>query len=155
MRLRIVALGHRMPAWASAAVADYVRRVPREYGLEVVELRAAARGAGRTVEQLLADEAARLALKCAGSATVALDERGAAWTTRELAGRLARWRSEGSDVAFVIGSADGLAPAVRKRAQSVVTLSAMTLPHALVRVMLAEQIYRAASINAGHPYHRE
>lgn len=155
MRLRIVALGRRMPAWVSAAVTDYAQRVPPEYALEIVELKPAARDRGRTIPQLLADEAARLALACAGSTLVALDERGAAWTTRDLADRLVHWRADGADVAFVIGSADGLDPSVRKRAQAVVALSAMTLPHGLARVMLAEQIYRAASLVAGHPYHRE
>ncbi len=86
---------------------------------------------------------------------VALDERGRGWTTRELADRLARWRDNARDVAFVIGSADGLAETVKRDAEAVVALSAMTLPHGLVRVLLAEQLYRATSLLAGHPYHRE
>ncbi len=90
-----------------------------------------------------------------GTVTVALDERGQPWTTRELADHLARWRDEALDVTFVIGSADGLAEPVKRSAAAVVSLSALTLPHGLVRVILAEQLYRAASLLAGHPYHRE
>jgi 23S rRNA (pseudouridine1915-N3)-methyltransferase len=155
MRLRIVALGQRMPAWVTAAVADYAQRLPRETPLDLVELKPAARDRGRTVPQMLADEARAIAAACAGATVVALDERGAAWTTRELADRLARWRADGRDVAFVIGSADGLDASVKADASAVVALSAMTLPHALARVILAEQLYRAASLLAGHPYHRE
>ena len=92
---------------------------------------------------------------CAGARIVALDERGAAWTTRTLAERLDRWRDESADVAFVIGSADGLDPELKRKADTVLAVSAMTLPHGLVRVMLAEQLYRAVSLNAGHPYHRD
>ena len=113
------------------------------------------RESGKTVPQLLAAEAARIAAACKGALTVALDERGKAWTTHALAAQLARWRDEARDVAFVIGSADGLADAVTRDAAAIVALSALTLPHGLVRVLLAEQLYRAASLLTGHPYHRE
>jgi 23S rRNA (pseudouridine1915-N3)-methyltransferase len=155
MRLRIVALGQRMPSWVTDAVADYAKRLPRETPFDVVELKPAARDRGRTVAQMLAEEARAITAACAGATMVALDERGVAWTTRELADRVARWREDGRDVAFVIGSADGLDASVKAGASVVVALSAMTLPHGLVRVILAEQLYRAASLLAGHPYHRE
>jgi len=155
MRLRIVALGQRMPSWVTEAVADYAKRLPRETWFELVELKPAARDRGRTVAQMLAVEARAIVSACTGATVVALDERGAAWTTRELADCLARWREDGRDVAFVIGSADGLDASVKAAASAVVALSAMTLPHGLVRVVLAEQLYRAASLLAGHPYHRE
>ena len=155
MRLTIVALGHRMPAWTTAAVAEYAKRLPREFGFALVELKPAPRDRGRTVAQLLAEEAQRVVEACAGAPIIALDERGAAWTTRQLADRLSRWRDESADIAFVIGSADGLDASIKQRADALVALSALTLPHALVRVVLVEQIYRAASLLAGHPYHRE
>jgi len=155
MRLRIVALGHRMPAWVTEAVADYTKRLPREFAFELVEIKPAPRDRGRTVPQLLADEARRIAASCEGARIIALDERGTAWTTRTLAERLQRWRGESADVAFVIGSADGLDPDFKRKADTILAVSAMTLPHGLIRVVLAEQLYRAASLNAGHPYHRE
>jgi len=155
MRLRIVALGHRMPAWVNEAVADYTKRLPREFAFELVELKPAPRDRGRTVPQLLADEARRIFASCEDARMIALDERGAAWTTRTLAERLDRWRGESTNVAFIIGSADGLDPDFKRKADTVLAVSAMTLPHGLVRVILAEQLYRAASLNAGHPYHRE
>ena len=155
MRLRIVALGHRMPAWVSEAVADYTKRLPREHAFELTELKPAPRDRGRSVPQLLADEASRLGACCDGARIVALDERGEAWTTRVLARHLERWPRETTAVAFVIGSADGLDASFKRRAHHVVSLSALTMPHGLVRVVLAEQLYRAASLNAGHPYHRE
>jgi 23S rRNA (pseudouridine1915-N3)-methyltransferase len=155
VRLRIVALGHRMPAWVSEGVTDYARRLPRDVAFELVELKPAPRDRGRTVAQMLAEEARRIESACAGARIVALDERGASWSTRKLADALAAWRNDAADVAFVVGSADGLDPSIRERASAVVSLSAMTLPHALVRVMLAEQIYRGFTLLAGHPYHRE
>ena len=155
MRIRIVALGHRMPAWAGEAIADYAKRLPRELAFDIVELKPAARDRGRSVPQVLSDEARRVLAACAGSTIVALDERGVAWTTHALAGAVTRWRNESADVAFVIGSADGLDASVKQQADMLLAVSAMTLPHALVRVMLVEQIYRAVSLNAGHPYHRE
>ena len=155
MRLRIVALGHRMPAWVDAGFDDYAKRLPRDWRLDLVALKPEPRGRGKSVEQMLAAEASRVAAACAGLRAVALDERGAAWSTRDLATRLRGWRETGHDVAFVIGSADGLHADVKAHAAAVVALSAMTLPHGLARVILAEQIYRAATLLAGHPYHRD
>jgi 23S rRNA (pseudouridine1915-N3)-methyltransferase len=155
VKLRLVAPGHRMPAWVAAGVDDYVRRLPREFAFELAELRPEPRDRGRPVAQLLDAEAVRIAAACRGYAVVALDERGAAWTTRMLAERLARWRDEARDVAIVIGSADGLAESVKRGADAVVALSGLTLPHGLVRIVVAEQLYRAASLLAGHPYHRD
>jgi 23S rRNA (pseudouridine1915-N3)-methyltransferase len=143
-----------MPSWVTAGWEDYARRMPREYAVELVELKPESRGGGRTVAQLLAAEGQRIAAACRGALTVALDERGQAWTTRALADHLQRWREEARDVAFVIGSADGLDQPVKRSAAAVVSLSALTLPHGLVRVILAEQLYRAVSLLSGHPYHR-
>lgn len=155
MKLRIVALGQRMPAWVDAGFADYARRLPRDYALDTVELKAEPRDRGKPVEQMLAAEAVRLRAACAGCRVIALDERGAAWTTRELADRLLRWRDEAIDPAFVVGSADGLDAAFKREAHDRLALSALTLPHGLVRVILAEQLYRAVALATGHPYHRE
>ena len=154
MKLRIVALGHRMPRWVSDGYDEYAKRLPREYGLELVELKPEARERGRSVAQMLAAEARRIEAACAGYRVVALDERGTPWTTQALAERLRTWRDGNEAVAFVVGSADGLDPTLRAHAAAAVTLSAMTLPHGLVRILLAEQIYRAATLVAGHPYHR-
>ena len=155
MRIRVVALSQRVPAWITAGVAEYASRLPREWAFQTVALRPEPRDRGKTVSQMLAAEAARIATACAGRRIVALDERGVPWTTQELASNLARWRESGEDVAFVIGSADGLAPSVKSGAAAVVAVSAMTLPHGLVRVLLAEQLYRAHSLATGHPYHRD
>ena len=144
-----------MPAWVDAAYTDYSRRLPRDYAMELVEIKPAVRGSGRSVEQVLEAEADRIDAACAQHRTVACDERGQAWSTRDLAAALTRWHDAGERLAFVIGSADGLAPRVREGAGTVLSLSSLTLPHALVRVILAEQLYRAVSLNAGHPYHRE
>lgn len=155
MKLAIVALGHRMPAWVAAGYDDYASRLPRDWPLDLVELKPEARDRGRSVGQLLETEAKRLDAACAGAAVVALDEHGSAWSTRELADRLARWRESVRSLAFVIGSADGLDAGFKRRAAARLSISALTLPHALVRVVLAEQLYRAASLLGGHPYHRE
>jgi 23S rRNA (pseudouridine1915-N3)-methyltransferase len=155
MNLRVVALGHRMPAWVTAGWNEYARRLPREFALELVELKPEPRDRGRPIEQLLAAEALRIDAACRRARVVALDERGEPWTTRALAEHLSHWRAQGEDIALVIGSADGLAEAVKRGAAAVVALSALTLPHGLVRVIAAEQIYRAATLLAGHPYHRD
>jgi 23S rRNA (pseudouridine1915-N3)-methyltransferase len=155
MKLRIVALGHRLPSWVAQAYADYARRMPRTVSLELVELKAEPRDRGKSVIQLLALEAQRIAAATDGFHVVALDERGQTWTTAELARAMGGWRDSALDAAFVIGSADGLADSVKRGANVVISLSALTLPHGLARVVLAEQLYRAASLLQGHPYHRE
>ena len=155
MKLRVVALGHRMPRWVRDGYADYAKRLSREFALELVELKPEARDRGRTVAQILSAEAARIESACAGCRIVALDERGVAWSTRELTAALRRWREADERIAFVIGSADGLDESVKERAAAQVALSALTLPHGLVRVLLAEQVYRAVTVLTGHPYHRD
>ena len=155
MKLRIVAVGHRMPAWVTAGCDEYARRMPRTFPLEIVDIKPEPRVDGKPIAKLLAAEAARIRAACRGAKVVALDERGQTWTTRMLADALARWCDDGQDVAFVIGSADGLAEEVKRGAAAVVALSALTLPHGLVRVVVAEQLYRVLSLLGGHPYHRE
>lgn len=154
MKLRIVALGHRTPRWVSEGYDEFAKRLPREYALELVELKPEARERGRSVAQMLATEAKRIEAACAGYRIVALDEHGAAWTTHDLAERLRGWRDGNEAIAFVVGSADGLDVTLKSQAAAVVALSAMTLPHGLARILLAEQIYRATTLILGHPYHR-
>ena len=155
MRLRIVTLGQRMPAWINAGFDEYARRMPREYSLELIEIKPEPRARGKSVGQTLLAEAARVRATCAEDRIVALDEHGKAWTTRDVAAKLEQWRADDASVAFVIGSADGLDQALKRSAAERLAVSAMTLPHGLVRIILAEQLYRAASLVAGHPYHRE
>ena len=129
--------------------------MPRDFAIETIDLKPEARDRGRSTAQILAAEATRIAAAVRGTYTIALDERGAAWTTAKLAQELGRWQLEQGAASFVIGSADGLEPAFRDKADATISLSALTLPHALVRVLLAEQLYRAVSLLKGHPYHRE
>jgi len=155
MRLRILAVGTRMPAWVVDACQDYARRLPRELRLEWVELPLGQRSRGADAERAVAAESAAMLARIApDNLVVALDQRGRSWTTAELAGQLADWQMQGRDVALLIGGPDGLGSACRARAQLCWSLSALTLPHPLVRVLLVEQIYRAWTINQGHPYHR-
>jgi len=143
-----------MPRWVGEAFDDYAKRMPRNLRIELIEVRAAPRGEGRTADQLLEAEAARIERALPrGARRVALDERGREFSTAAFAKWLDTQRREGHDPAFLIGSADGLAPRVKGGAE-LLRLSAMTLPHGLARVLLAEQLYRAASILGGHPYHR-
>lgn len=155
----VAAVGHRMPAWIQAGVDEYARRMPRDAQLAVKEIKPALRGkhpGAMAVRCLLQTEHERIiAALPVGCYKVVLDERGAAWSTRELADRIARWREFGRDVGFIIGSADGTAAALRDDADVLWSLSPLTLPHGLVRIVLAEQLYRAVSILSGHPYHRE
>src|SRR5678815_4600784 len=155
MRLRVVALGQRMPAWVDAGWDEYARRMPPEFPVELVALKNEPRNRGKSAAQILAAEAGRIASACRDASVVALDERGERWSTRMLADKLARWRVEARAVAFVIGSADGLAESVKRDASATFSLSALTLPHGLVRIIVAEQLYRAVSLLSGHPYHRE
>ena len=155
MRLLIVAVGQRVPDWAQTAWDDYAKRFPPELRVELKAVKTEPRGS-KTLEQLFAAERTRIeAAIPKGTRIVALDERGTALTTVALASKLKSWQLEGDDVALVIGGPDGLDPAFRQTAHERIRLSDLTLPHAMVRVLLVEQLYRAWSINANHPYHRE
>lgn len=155
MKLVIVAVGQRMPDWAQTAYDDYAKRFPPELRVELKTVKTEPRGS-KTTETLLAAEHERIqAVLPRGCRVVALDERGTALTTKALALQLQQWQLGGDDVALVIGGPDGLDPGFRAEAHQRVRLSDLTLPHAMVRVLLIEQLYRAWSVNAGHPYHRE
>lgn len=156
MKLLIVSVGHKMPGWISDGYTEYAKRMPREAKIELIELKPEPRTTGKTTEQIMEAEAGRiLAALPQGALVCALDERGAAWTTRKLADEMTGWMGEGRDVAFIIGGADGLHDTVKRAAHKLLALSALTLPHAMVRVLLAEQLYRAWSLMHNHPYHRE
>jgi 23S rRNA (pseudouridine1915-N3)-methyltransferase len=156
MRLLLVAVGQRQPAWADAAFDDFAKRFPPECRLELKAVKAEARSGGKAVEALMAAEAQRIeAALPKGIRRVVLDERGQRRSTAQLAERLRFWLGDGRDVAFVIGGPDGLDATLAARADETLRLSDLTLPHAFARVLLAEALYRAWSLTAGHPYHRE
>jgi len=145
----------RLSEWVLTSWCEYAKRMPRELPLELLEIRPEPRTTGKTAQAMLALEAARIDAQLpAACRRVALDERGDAPTTRQLAGRLEKWMAGGDDVAFIIGGPDGLDPRIKDSAHETLRLSSLTLPHALVRVILAEALYRAASVIKGHPYHR-
>ncbi|MDP2074285.1 23S rRNA (pseudouridine(1915)-N(3))-methyltransferase RlmH [Hydrogenophaga sp.] len=155
MKLLIVAVGQRVPDWAQTAYDDYAKRFPPELRVELKAVKTEPRGS-KTLETLLSAERERIeAAIPRGSRIVALDERGTTLTTKALAQQLNEWQLESDDVALVIGGPDGLDPAFRAAAHQRMRLSDLTLPHAMVRVLLIEQLYRAWSVNANHPYHRE
>ena len=155
MKLLIVAVGQRVPDWAQTAYDDYAKRFPPEIRVELKAVKTEPRGS-KTLETLLVAERERIeAAIPRGSRIVALDERGTTLTTKALAQQLNEWQLESDDVALVIGGPDGLDPAFRAAAHQRIRLSDLTLPHAMVRVLLIEQLYRAWSVNANHPYHRE
>lgn len=156
MRVTILSVGHKMPAWIQDGFQEYTRRMPPEIRVELVELKPEERGAGRDNARAKAIEGERIVDALPKDATLlALDERGKAVTTQGLSVMLADWMRDGAHPAFAIGGADGHSDALRARADKLISLSALTLPHGLVRVLLAEQLYRAWSILARHPYHRE
>ncbi|MFA7503149.1 MAG: 23S rRNA (pseudouridine(1915)-N(3))-methyltransferase RlmH [Burkholderiaceae bacterium] len=155
MLLRVVAVGTRMPAWVTQAVAEFSGRMPAEISLEWREVRAAPRSRSADETRWMREEATRIEAAIPASARrVVLDERGRDIDTAGLARRLEAWREDARPVAILVGGPDGLDPALKAGADETLRLSSLTLPHPLVRVLLAEQLYRAWSINAGHPYHR-
>ena len=155
MRILVIAVGTRMPAWVKAGFEEYQARMPREARFELIEVRPERRAAGMPVARALAAEGERIrAAMPRGSLSVALDERGRALTSRELAAEFGRWREAGRDLVFIIGGADGIASELKSQADMLLSLSTLTRPHGLARVALAEQLYRAQSILSGHPYHR-
>jgi 23S rRNA (pseudouridine1915-N3)-methyltransferase len=156
MRLLIVAVGTRMPGWVDEGFAGYAARMPRPFRMELIEVRAEPRNEGKTVPVMMEAEAGRIQSSIpSGCGRVALDERGKEMTTQAFARWLEAKTGEGRDLAFMIGGPDGLAPSVLESADAKLRLSAFTLPHALARVVLAEQLYRAISVLRNHPYHRE
>lgn len=156
MKLIVAAVSARPPAWVVAGWQDYAKRMPRELTLDLLEIKPEARTTGKTPEAMMTLEAARIeAALPVACRRIVLDEHGEAPTTRQLAGRLEKWLAGGSDIAFIIGGPDGLAPGIKQTAAETLRLSSLTLPHALVRVILAEALYRAASVLKGHPYHRD
>lgn len=157
VKLQLIAVGERPPGWVRDGFADYAGRLPRQWDFSLTEIAPARRARGPTARQAMADEAQRLlaALPPASRAqAVALAVDGAAWSTEQLAARLDGWQHDGRDVALVVGGPDGLDESVLARCQTRWSLSPLTFPHALVRVLVAEQIYRAWSILNHHPYHR-
>ncbi|MCM1281248.1 MAG: 23S rRNA (pseudouridine(1915)-N(3))-methyltransferase RlmH [Alistipes senegalensis] len=144
-----------MPAWIENGFEEYARRMPPECRIILKEIRPADRAAGKSAQSVMAAEQTRIeAALPKNSRVIALDEHGKDLTTMQLSGELEKWRQEGRDVAFVIGGADGLNSAFKKNADELVRLSSLTLPHGMVRVLLAEQLYRAWSLTQNHPYHR-
>jgi len=155
MQLVIVAVGHRMPAWVSTGFDEYAKRMPPEMRIELREVKPEPRSASASAESLMRAEGLRIeAVLPKHAAVIALDERGRDLTTMQLAQHVEQWRGEGRDIAFLIGGADGLAPELKTRAKMLMRVSHFTLPHGMVRVILAEALYRAWSVTAGHPYHR-
>ena len=155
MKLLLVAVGQRQPAWAETAYDDFAKRFPPEMRLELKAVKAETRGS-KTADQLMAAEAGRIeAALPKGVRRVVLDERGDRLTTMQLSARMKAWMHDGRDVALVVGGPDGLDAALKQSADETLRLSDLTLPHAFVRVLLAEALYRAWTVMVNHPYHRE
>ena len=156
MKLLIASVGHKMPLWITEGYSEYAKRMPREARMELLEIRPEPRTTGKNTAQIMEAEAQRIANALPPNCRrIALDERGEMVSTKRLAALMQEWMSEGRDVAFVIGGADGLHESVKQGAHQLISLSSCTLPHAFVRVLLAEQLYRAYSLMHNHPYHRE
>lgn len=156
MRLVLAAVGQRQPAWADAAYEDFAKRFPPELKLELKAVKAEPRSTGKTAAQMMAAEAERLDAACPkGARRIVLDEHGTRLRTVQLAERLQFWLGDGRDVVLLVGGPDGLDPALKASADETMRLSDLTLPHAFVRILLAEALYRAWSVGTNHPYHRE
>ena len=156
MKLTVVAVGLRVPDWAQTAWDDYAKRFPPELKIELKAVKTEPRVGGKTTDQVRVAERQRIeAAVPRGCRVVALDEHGTSLTTVALAARLRQWQMAGGDVALLIGGPDGLDPLLLQASDERIRLSDLTLPHAMVRVLLVEQLYRSWSVNAGHPYHRE
>ncbi|GAA5191636.1 23S rRNA (pseudouridine(1915)-N(3))-methyltransferase RlmH [Ferrimonas gelatinilytica] len=155
MKLRLIAVGTKMPAWVSAGFNEYQRRFPRDLPLQLVEIPAGKRGKNADIARILEKEGEAMLAAAQGCRIVTLDIPGKPWDTPQLARQMERWQMDGRDVAILIGGPEGLAPACKQAAEQSWSLSNLTLPHPLVRILMAESLYRAWSINNNHPYHRE
>ena len=155
MQLVIAAVGHKMPDWIATGFAEYAKRMPPDCRLVLKEIKPVDRSGSRSADTVMAMEKSRIeAVIPKGSRVVALDEHGRDLTTMQLAKNLTQWQQGGTDVTFVIGGADGLDAQFKQQADMLLRISSLTLPHGMVRVLLAEQLYRAWSITQNHPYHR-
>ena len=156
MQLQIIAVGQKMPTWVENACADYLKRMPRELKISVTTIAVAQRNRGGSIEQLKQQEASQIMKKMPrGSFSIALDERGKQWSSKKWSQQLESWMREHPRVNLIIGGPDGLTDECREACSQTIALGTMTMPHALVRVVLIEQIYRAWTLLSGHPYHRE
>lgn len=155
MRIRIIAIGTKMPDWVEAGYAEYAKRMPRDLTVEMVELPLAVRSKNSDIQKAMEKEGeAMLATIGKGEQVIALDVKGKPWSTEQLAENLASWKMSGDNFCLLIGGPDGLAPAMLQLASIKWSLSPLTLPHPLVRILLIEQLYRASSILQNHPYHK-
>ena len=155
MKVQLVAVGNKMPQWVVQGYGEYAKRLPRELTPQLVEIPSAGRLKSARIEELKDDEGRAIAQAIAPRAKkIVLDVQGAAWSTDELAERLAGWQMDGDDLAFVIGGPDGLSQACLNSADARWSLSRLTLPHPLVRVVFIEQLYRAWTMLRNHPYHK-
>jgi 23S rRNA (pseudouridine1915-N3)-methyltransferase len=155
LKLRIISVGHKMPNWVESACTEYSKRMPREAVIEIIEVKPEKRAAGNNTENIQLIEAKRILEAVGKDYCIALDERGQQHSTLEIAEQFKQWQTLGRDVALIIGGADGLHSSVRQKADKLWSLSKLTMPHGMVRVMLCEQLYRAHSVVTHHPYHRE
>ena len=155
MRILLIAVGSKMPAWVTQGYEEYARRMPAECSLHLIEVPAGKRGKGVDLSRIMQQEGAQtLAAVPRGAKVIAMDVKGRAWSTEELAKQMDGWRHEGRDIALLVGGPEGLAPECLEQAEQRWSLSNMTLPHPVVRIVIAEQLYRAWSILSNHPYHR-
>ncbi|MGJ7460650.1 23S rRNA (pseudouridine(1915)-N(3))-methyltransferase RlmH [Halomonas sp. MA07-2] len=155
MRVRLLAVGTRMPAWVTEGVEEYRKRLPRDFPLEVEEIAPGQRGKNADIPRAMAQEAERIRARLRGDEhVVALEVGGKPWSTEQLAEQAEAWRLAGSDVVLLVGGPDGLEAGLSTAADQRWSLSPLTLPHPLVRILLAEQLYRAWTLMVGHPYHR-
>ena len=155
MQLHLLAVGKRLPAWIDAAVEDYARRLPRALGFRLIEISPARRTKNGHAGHYRQQERARIEAATGGGLVIAFDEAGKTISSRGLAAELQGWQAHNCSISLIIGGADGLCADLKDRADAVWSLSKMTLPHGLARVLVVEQLYRATSINRRHPYHRE
>lgn len=155
MKIKILSIGTKMPSWVNEGVSEYVKRLPKDMSFEIVELPLAARTKNADIKRLVNKETESLLSNIQSQDhVIALEVKGQNWSTEKLAANLESWQMNGQNVVFLIGGPDGLGEACRQRANQLWSLSALTLPHPIVRVVLAEQIYRAWTVTQNHPYHR-
>lgn len=156
MRVRIIAVGNKMPSWVSQGCEEYLRRFPADFSVSFTEIAPGKRGKNADIQRILNKEGEQmLAAVGKGNRIVSLEVNGKSWTTPMLANQLEQWQMDGRDVSLLIGGPEGLAPECVTAAEQRWSLSALTLPHPMVRIIVAESLYRAWSVNQNHPYHRE